>query len=161
MSKKEKFPYDLPLGTAVDFADGKFMLVVKDDEWNDEQLSLAKAFNVHFCYTADLGIFVLEGGPIDSSDFYFNIQDCDEKDVLLNAENLTVEVYLVDEENNICLKKSLTLNKEMSHAIQEMLRQQSQVSFMPDEFDVNVQGIQSAYEPFELNKFSKAEFVVK
>ncbi|MCF0259286.1 MAG: hypothetical protein HUJ54_05450 [Erysipelotrichaceae bacterium] len=161
MTKQEKFPYELPLGAAVDFADGRFMLVIKDDEWNDEQLKLAKAFDVHFCYTADLAIFVVEGGPVDSSDFYFNIQECDEKDALLNAECLNVELLLVNEASDICLKKSATLNREASAAIQELLKQQNQTEFMPGEFDVNAEGIQSAYEPFELNKFSKAQFVLK
>ena len=145
----------------MDYAGGRFMLVIKDDEWNDEQLKLAKAFDVHFCWTADLAIFVVAGGPVDSSDFYFNIQECDEKDALLNADCLNVELLLVDEASEICLKKSKTLNRETTAAIQEVLRQQNQTEYMPGEFDVNAEGIQSAYEPFELIKFSKAQFVLK
>lgn len=53
------------------------------------------------------------------------------------------------------LKKSKTLTKEQSQIIKDCLKQQNEVSFMPSEYDVNVQGIQSAYEPYELVRFEK------
>lgn len=42
MKTDEKFPYDLPLGSAVDYVNNAFLLVIKDDFWNDDQLKLMK-----------------------------------------------------------------------------------------------------------------------
>ena len=100
---------------------------------------------------------VLEGGDIDSSDFYFNVQECDWKEHLFKSDCLDVEIVLVDKANDICFKKSHTLTKEQSQSIKDCLNQQNEVSFMPSEYDVNVQGIQSAYEPYELIRFEKCE----
>lgn len=152
---KKKFEYDVDLGAIMDYVEDRFMLVIKDEEWNEEELALLNnPLDLHFCYTNDIAIFVLEGGDIDSSDFYFNIQDCDWKESLLKSNTLDVEVVLVDGKNDICWQKRKTLSKEQSEQILSCLQKQAEVSFMPEEYDVNVQGIQSAYEPYELNKFA-------
>ncbi|MBQ0064289.1 MAG: hypothetical protein KBT48_00870 [Firmicutes bacterium] len=153
--KKEKFEYDIDFGAIMDYVDNRFLLVIKDEKWTDYELSLLTQMDLNFCYTQDIAIFVLEGGSIDSSDFYFNVQDCDWKESLLNSELVDIEVNLVDKENDICWKKKKTLNKAQSRTILDLLEKQSKVEFMPNEYDVNVEGLQSAYEPFELLKFSK------
>ena len=78
MEKREKFEYDIDFGAIMDYVENRFMLVIKDEEWTQEEIELIKN-DVHlsFCYTQDIAIFVLEGGDIDSSDFYFNVQECD------------------------------------------------------------------------------------
>ena len=142
----------------MDFVEDHFMLVIKDDVWTEEEIQLLQRnCQLHFCYTQDIAIFVIEGGDIDSSDFYFNIQECDWKDVLLQQQLLDIEFILVDQHNDICFKKRKTLSQEQSAVILDCLRKQSQVQFMPGEYDVNVEGIQNAYEPYELNIFSKLE----
>lgn len=83
----ETFKYDIDMGAIMDFVEDRFMLVIKDEIWNQEELNLLKQMDLHFCYTQDIAIFVLEGGDIDSSDFYFNIQDCDWKDELLKKRS--------------------------------------------------------------------------
>lgn len=159
MSKREKFPYDVEMGAQMDFADGRFMLVLKDEDWSEEELAMARSFlNVAVCYTNGICIFVLEGGDIDSSDFYFNIQECDEKDALLSADPLRVDVYLLDKDNGIALHKSKDLPQETGETVKQLLQNQLGYDFMPGEYDVNVEGLQSAYEPFELRKFEKAKF---
>lgn len=77
---------------------------------------------MNFCYTQDLAIFVLEGGDIDSSDFYFNIQDCDLKDEILEKELLDVELILVDGKNNVWYSKRKTLSLEQSKIILDCLK---------------------------------------
>lgn len=95
--EKKKFAYDVEIGTIMDYVEDHFMLVIKDETWSDEEIELIKkGATLNFCYTQDLAIFVLEGGDIDSSDFYFNIQDCDLKDEILEKELLDVELILVD-----------------------------------------------------------------
>lgn len=154
--EKKKFAYDVEIGTIMDYVEDHFMLVIKDDTWSDEEIELIKkGATLNFCYTQDLAIFVLEGGDIDSSDFYFNIQDCDLKDEILEKELLDVELILVDGKNNVWYSKRKTLSLEQSKIILDCLKKQAQVGFMPGEYEVNIAGIQSAYEPFELEKFSK------
>lgn len=154
--EKKKFAYDVEIGTIMDYVEDHFMLVIKDETWSDEEIELIKkGATLNFCYTQDLAIFVLEGGDIDSSDFYFNIQDCDLKDEILEKELLDVELILVDGKNNVWYSKRKTLSLEQSKIILDCLRKQAQVGFMPGEYEVNIAGIQSAYEPFELEKFSK------
>lgn len=154
--EKKKFAYDVEIGTIMDYVEDHFMLVIKDETWSDEEIELIKkGATLNFCYTQDLAIFVLEGGDIDSSDFYFNIQNCDLKDEILEKELLDVELILVDGKNNVWYSKRKTLSLEQSKIILDCLKKQAQVGFMPGEYEVNIAGIQSAYEPFELEKFSK------
>lgn len=154
--EKKKFAYDVEIGTIMDYVEDHFMLVIKDETWSDEEIELIKkGATLNFCYTQDLAIFALEGGDIDSSDFYFNIQDCDLKDEILEKELLDVELILVDGKNNVWYSKRKTLSLEQSKIILDCLKKQAQVGFMPGEYEVNIAGIQSAYEPFELEKFSK------
>lgn len=154
--EKKKFAYDVEIGTIMDYVEDHFMLVIKDETWSDEEIELIKkGATLNFCYTQDLAIFVLEGGDIDSSDFYFNIQDCDLKDEILEKELLDVELILVDGKNNVWYSKRKTLSLDQSKIILDCLKKQAQVGFMPGEYEVNIAGIQSAYEPFELEKFSK------
>ena len=156
MEKKEKFEYDIDLGAIMDYVENRFMLVIKDEDWTQEEIEMLNSgIDLHFCYTNDIAIFVLEGGDIDNSDFYFNIQECDWKDHLFASDCLDVDIILLNKANEICFKKSKTLTKEQSQIIKDCLKQQNEVSFMPSEYDVNVQGIQSAYEPYELVRFGK------
>ena len=154
--EKKKFAYDVEIGTIMDYVEDHFMLVIKDETWSDEEIELIKkGATLNFCYTQDLAIFVLEGGDIDSSDFYFNIQDCDLKDEILEKELLDVELILIDGKNNVWYSKRKTLSLVQSKIILDCLKKQAQVGFIPGEYEVNIAGIQSAYEPFELEKFSK------
>ena len=156
MEKREKFAYDIDFGAIMDYVENRFMLVIKDEEWTQEEIELIKkGIHLSFCYTQDIAIFVLEGGDIDSSDFYFNVQECDWKENLLNSKFVDIDVILVDKKNEICFKKSKTLNSEQSSVILDCLNAQNKVSFMQGEYDVNVQGIQSAYQPYELERFEK------
>lgn len=139
----------------MDYVEDRFMLVIKDETWTAEELNMLKqAMDLHFCYTQDLAIFVLEGGDIDSSDFYFNIQDCDWKEQLLESSSLDLEVYLLNANNEICWKRAKTFSKEESSKILDCLSSQARVEFMDGEYDVNVAGIQDAYQPYELIKYA-------
>ena len=144
MNKKEKFAYDIDFGAIMDYVENRFMLVIKDEDWTQEEIDMLNSgIDLHFCYTNDIAVFVLEGG--------------DWKEHLFKSDCLDVEIVLVDKANDICFKKSHTLTKEQSQSIKDCLNQQNEVSFMPSEYDVNVQGIQSAYEPYELIRFEKCE----
>ena len=153
--KKEIFPYQIEPGAIMDYVEDRFLLVIKDEDWNQDQLQLCKQpIDCHLCTTADIFIIVVEGGAIDSSDFYFNIQDCDWKDRLLAQSEVVLELVLLNDKNEICLKKTKTLSKTDSQTILQLLNKQANIQFQQNEYEVNVQGIQSAYEPYELSRFS-------
>lgn len=156
VNKGEIFPYEVEYGSVTDYVDGHFVLVVKDHFWSDEEIEMFKnPIDLRFAYTNDIALFIVEGGPLDSGDFYFNIQECDEKENLLNADQLSAELLLIDDANRICAKRSHDFSKEESGIIHDLLKKQSEVEFMPGEYEVNVEGLQSAYEPYDLEKFSK------
>ena len=58
MKTVEKFPYDVDFGAIMDYVDDRFMLVIKDESWSDEEIALLKkGAKLHFCYTMDIAIF--------------------------------------------------------------------------------------------------------
>lgn len=161
MDKNEKFPYEIDNGAVVDFVDGRFLLAIKDDFWSDEEIALCRRpLDLHYCYTNDLAIFVLEGGPIDSGDFYFNIQECDEAESLLNSDSIKAEVMFVNGANDICFKRQAEFSAKDSEEIKSTLKKQSETEFFEGEYDVNVEGIQSAYQPYDLLKFARASLKI-
>lgn len=159
MKRLEKFPWPIEEGAVADFVDDTLILAVKDDEWNDAQLGRAgETFTVGVCETNGIVIFLMEGGPLDTCDFYFNIQDCDEKEKLLEQKQLKVQAVLIDEQDVIRIIKSATLSSEKTAQILDLLKKQNDFEFMPGEYDCNVEGLQSAYEPSELAKYEKTSF---
>ncbi len=162
MKKNEKFPWPMEEGAAVDFADGELIFAIKDDEWNDEQLESAKQpFQVEVCFDNGLIFFLLEGGPLDTCDFYFNIQDCDEKDALLASKNLEVQALLINDQDVIQAVKSATLSTKQTTELIDLLKKQNQTEFMPGEYDCNVEGMQAAFEPAELARYAKFSFELR
>jgi hypothetical protein len=162
MQKNEKFPWDVEIGAAVDYANGRLMFVVKDDSWNEEQLKTVKdGYAGYAGFTNGLVIFLLEGGPLDTCDFYFNVQECEEKEALLNAENLEIAAVLLDENNVIADIRTSTQSKEVTKQIQDLLKKQDAIEFMPGEYDCNVEGMQSAFDPADLVKYTPVTFKVR
>lgn len=159
MTEKTKFAYDIPEGAVMDYADGHFIVAVKDDCWNEEELGLLREepFTVTLCSYNGILPFILEGGPVDSSDVYFNIQDSDFREEILNrTEAPDMEIVLVNGDNTIAWQKRKTLPVPFWQALHTELGRQASIAFMPGEYDVNVEGLMSAYEPFELHKYEKA-----
>lgn len=144
----------------MDYAEGTLLFVVKDTDWNENQIQSAQRdpFHVVACETNGLLIFLLEGGPLDTCDFYFNIQDCDEKEKLLADNSLPVQALLVDGDNTIVAVKSATLSRQATQALHALFEKQDQMDFMPGEYDCNVEGMQAAFEPAELGRYEKLSF---
>lgn len=161
----QPFPYALEeAGTIMDYVDGHFILVIKDAFWNDAELAMAQRGSVEldFVYRYDVAVFLLTMGDIDTSDFYFNIQENEEKERLLaQSAPLSFAIVLLDEANRVCLRRDITLSKTDSACILEALRKQQSVAFREGEYDVNAQGLMSAFEPFEMQAFAVVKAVVK
>lgn len=147
----------------MDFADGELIFAIKDADWNENQIRSADAgpFSVLACETNGLLIFLLEGGPLDTCDFYFNVQECDEKDALLSCRSLPVQAVLIDKDNRIADIKSATLSEKTTDALRVLFEKQNAMEFMPGEYDCNVEGMQAAFEPAELARYKKLSFELR
>lgn len=89
------------------------------------------------------------------------MQDCDEKDALLKANNLEVKALLVDKDNVIKIIKSATLSKDVTKELQALFAKQNETKFLPGEYDANLDGLQATFEPAELARFAKVRFALK
>ncbi len=145
------------LGTVMDYVEDRFIFVIKDQFWNDVELQMAKTtpFEIDFVYRYDVAVFLLSVGDIDTSDFYFNVQENDWREALLSGTDcLQCTLVLLDENNMICFKRNATLSKEASDQIRSALAKQNEVVFHEGEYDVNMQGLMSALEPFEMQQYA-------
>ncbi len=50
MEQKEKFPYEIEDGAIMDFVDGKFMFVLKDHAWSEEEIKMLKKVRIALFY---------------------------------------------------------------------------------------------------------------
>ena len=59
MNKKEKFAYDIDFGAIMDYVENRFMLVIKDEDWTQEEIEMLNSgIDLHFCYTNDIAILI-------------------------------------------------------------------------------------------------------
>ena len=154
--KKFKIEID-GLGTVMDYVEDRFIFVIKDAFWNDIELQMARKglLEIDFVYRYDVAVFLLTLGDIDTSDFYFNIQENDDREKLLASKQpLQCTIVLLDENNMVCFRRDATFNQDDSAKIIEKLQLQQQTHFHEGEFDVNVQGLMSAMEPFERQHYA-------
>lgn len=163
MKKNDILPWDLEEGAVMDFVENQMLLILKDEDWNENQLQSAtdNSIQVVVCENNGVLIFLAQGGPIDTCDFYFNVQECDEKKALLAQRNLDIRLLLVNNENRIVSIKSATLSLKLTEQLVEILKKQAEYPFMPGEFDANVDGLMATYEPAELYRFKKMEFELR
>lgn len=143
-------------GTVMDFIEGEFIFVIKDEEWTSYEIQALKkrSLQVDFVYKFDIAIFLLTlDDAIDTSDFIFNVHDND-YDVTLfqNVECFNATLYLIDAQNIVQGKRSFTCSKQMTKTISDKLCEQRDHPYFEAEFTCNLEGLQSAYEPFELQE---------
>lgn len=158
----EVFPAEIEQnGTVMDYVDGAFIFVIKDDEWTPFEIEALhkRSLHIDFAYKFDIAIFLLTlDDAIDTSDFIFNVHDNAYDDSLYREnetyENYSFTLYLIDEKNCVCAKRSATCTKQMSECITSKLREQRDREYNETEFLCNLEGLQSAYEPFEMQTFS-------
>ena len=65
-------------------------------------------------------------------------------------------LYLLDEANVVKGKRRVCLSTKMSNCISECLQVQKEHSYVEEEFACNLEGLQAAYEPFELQPLALA-----
>lgn len=151
----EKFPIEIEqLGTVMDYVDDEFVFIIKDEYYSEYEIkSLSKKSAIlEYVYLYDISIFLLTiEDAFDTSDFYFNIHENDYES-LFESELLKGTLYLLDKDNMVKAKRSFELNKEVSKMIQTKMAIQLNTPYNEAEFNCNLDGIMSAWEPFELSE---------
>ena len=147
----QPFPFEIEgLGTIMDYVEDRFLFIVKDEFWSEEEkaMLMQEPMEVALYYRYDVAVFLVSGGDIDTSDFYFNVQECEWKEQLLSSTTLQASLILLDQDNIVCCRRDVTFPKADSQQIIQLLREQNEVRYHEGEFDVNAQGLMSALQPF-------------
>lgn len=151
----QPFPFEIEgLGTIMDYVEDRFLFIVKDEFWSEEEkaMLMQEPMEVALYYRYDVAVFLVSGGDIDTSDFYFNVQECEWKEQLLSSTILQASLILLDQDNIVCCRRDVTFPKADSQQIIQLLREQNEVRYHEGEFDVNAQGLMSALQPFEMQE---------
>ena len=151
----QPFPFEIEgLGTIMDYVEVRFLFIVKDEFWSEEEkaMLMQEPMEVALYYRYDVAVFLVSGGDIDTSDFYFNVQECEWKEQLLSSTTLQASLILLDQDNIVCCRRDVTFPKADSQQIIQLLREQNEVRYHEGEFDVNAQGLMSALQPFEMQE---------
>ena len=165
----EQFPIAIEEeGTVMDYVDHEFVFVIKDETWTDFELKALKKqpLEIAFVYKYDIAIFLLTlEDAIDTSDFVFNVHDNDYDETLFThfatGSGYTCTLYLLDGKNIVKGRKIVQLSNAMSLKIADCLRQQKDVPYREEEFICNLEGLQAAWEPFELQPMAIANETFK
>ena len=138
----------------MDYVEDRFLFIVKDEFWSEEEkaMLMQEPMEVALYYRYDVAVFLVSGGDIDTSDFYFNVQECEWKEQLLSSTTLQASLILLDQDNIVCCRRDVTFPKADSQQIIQLLREQNEVRYHEGEFDVNAQGLMSALQPFEMQE---------
>ena len=151
----QPFPFEIEgLETIMDYVEDRFLFIVKDEFWSEEEkaMLMQEPMEVALYYRYDVAVFLVSGGDIDTSDFYFNVQECEWKEQLLSSTTLQASLILLDQDNIVCCRRDVTFPKADSQQIIQLLREQNEVRYHEGEFDVNAQGLMSALQPFEMQE---------
>lgn len=149
----EIIPVELADGIVIDYIEGRFVLVVKDEVWTPyERTALHKnPLHIYFVYERVCAIFLLENvDSIDTSDASFDIHNCEAAAEVLKQEQYELEIYLLDEQNMVCAARCVTFDKKASKIIREHLQKQFDTPYDDAGFDRALFKIQATYEPFEM-----------
>lgn len=150
-------------GTVMDYVDDEFVFVIKDEEWTDFELDALKKkpLEIQFVYKFDIAVFLLTlEDAIETSDFIFSCHDNEYQESLwktfASGDGYMCTLYLINKDGVIRGKRRVRLSATMSDIISEKLRIQRDVPYYEEEFAVNLEGLQNAYEPFELQPIALA-----
>lgn len=149
----------LPLenGIAIDYTEGRFVLVVKDDIWTEYECRALHhhPLHIYFVYERVCALFLLENvDSIDTSDAIFDIHSCDEAQRLLESELYDMEIYLLDAHDMVCASRRVSFDRKNSAIIRTYLQKQMDTPYDDEGFDRALAKIQGAYEPFEMEQMA-------
>lgn len=144
-------------GTLMDYVDKEFVFIIKDTEWTEyEKAALQRnRVQIDFIYLYDIAVFLFTlDDAIDTSDFIFQVHDGVYGEDLYRSfekgSGFTCSIYLLDKMNRVSGVRKVQLSYDMSNCIVMKLKEQKEHVFVEAEFICNLEGLQNAYEPFEL-----------
>lgn len=148
-------------GTLMDYLDDEFVFIVKDDVWTAFELDALQhhCITMQFVYKFDIAIFLITiDDAMDTSDFIFCCHDqvypASLWKTFERGEGYLCSLYFLDGNNVVKGRRRMQLSSDTSNIIAKNLRLQKQQTYREEEFCVNLAGLQSAYEPFELQPLS-------
>lgn len=97
-------------------------------------------------------MFLVSGGDIDTSDFYFNVQECEWKEQLLSSTTLQASLILLDQDNTVCCRRDVTFPKADSQQIIQLLREQNEVHYHEGGIRRQRTGAHERTAPFEMQE---------
>ena len=155
-------------GTVMDYVDDEFVFIIKDEMWTEFELNAFKKypFGFDFVFKYDIPIFLLTiEDAIDTSDFVFNVYDNEYPESLYQTfakgSGYRCVFYLLDAQNIVRARKVVQLSSEMSNGISKCLTKQRDSMYNEQEFLCNLEGIQSTWEPFELQPMALFSETIK
>lgn len=154
----KKFEFEIEEeGTVMDYVDGAFLFIVKDEMWTDFELDALKKrpLTIDFVYKYDIPIFLVTlEDAIDTSDFVFNVHDNEYPDSLYQhfdkGSGYRLELILLDKDNVVRGMRKVQLSNDASIVVADTLKKQLEAPYREDEFLCNLEGIQNTWEPFEM-----------
>lgn len=154
----KKFEFNIEEeGTVMDYVDGAFLFIVKDEMWTDFELDALKKrpLTIDFVYKYDIPIFLVTlEDAIDTSDFVFNVHDNEYPDSLYQhfdkGSGYRLELILLDKDNVVRGMRKVQLSNDASIVVADTLKKQLEAPYREDEFLCNLEGIQNTWEPFEM-----------
>lgn len=153
-----RFPVELDdYGTIMDYVDGEFIFVIKDEEWTEfEKKALLKnQLEIDLVVKYDISFFLVTVlDAIDTSDFIFNIHENDDPASIFAIDCMPCSVYLIDKDHIVQGVKHVTLSKAGTKILQDTMKKIQEAPYMEAEFNCNLEGIQNTWEPFELQEFA-------
>ena len=146
------FVKEMDNGIVMDYAEGKFIFIVKD-YWSKEEIRFLKKNKgmISLIEQQKLPVFVvqIEEG-LESSDFVFCLNS-DNEDCLA-VQNYQFEVLVFDEASNLIVKRTAEADKTSSGKIHEILHHA-----IKDEDEASIDekiAKISVFEPFELEEMT-------
>lgn len=158
IEENSRFPVELDeYGTIMDYVDGEFVFVIKDEEWTEfEKKALRKnQLEIDLVVKYDISFFLVTVlDAIDTSDFIFNIHENEDPASMFAIECMPCSVYLIDKDNIVQGVKHVTLSNAGTKVLQDTMKKIQEAPYMEAEFNCNLEGIQNTWEPFELQEFA-------
>lgn len=146
------FVKEMENGIVMDYAEGKFLFVIKD-YWSKEELNFLKKKKgmISLIQKENLPVFIvqIEEG-LESSDCVFLLTSMNE--ACLKMQNYQFEIHIFDEEGHEVIKRTADADKGTSVKIYEILNA-AQIDEDDALIDTKIEKI-SVLEPFELEEMT-------
>ena len=158
---QEKCPFSVEEGVVMDFVDGQWVILIKDEVWQDEERKAFRRNAGKFSFfPLDTVVFftVNIDDVLETSDLPFMIQDCEWADQLISQPEQKVTLALLDKEDTVLELRQLTLPHKETVMICERLKAILDQEFAEEVSCNQIDRTQMKFQPYEMEE--KALFSV-